>query len=136
PKPGGAVKIEKSAGPASCGLFQHEMTVQENGLGACQPGIRPVNVPPPRSNHANLRIRKIIDTIFKDVWRRDEIGIQNEEKFAICFLKTVVQSSGLKTHAILSPQDNRVIASLAQFGDFALRNLVGFIRRIVQNLNL
>src|SRR5437016_4495359 len=115
PKPGGTIKIKKSAGPASRGLFQHKVTVQENGLSACQPGVRSVDVTPTRLNHANLGICKVIDTLFQNVRWWHKIGIQNKEKLAFGLLKAVVQSPGLKAHTILPPQYNGIESSFPEF---------------------
>src|SRR5262249_4766418 len=86
--------------------------------------------------HSHPGICKIIDTLFQNVRGWHEIGIQNKEKFAFRFLKSVVQGSRLEPHTILPPQHHRIESSRAKPGSFALRNLVGFIRRIVQNLYL
>src|ERR1700751_2545146 len=91
---------------------------------------------PASLNHAHLGICKVINTLFQNVRRRQEIGIQNEEKFAFCLLKSVVQGPGFEPYTILSPQHNGIKSLCPELGNFALRNLVRFIRRIVKNLDL
>src|ERR1700681_769733 len=77
PKTGGAVEIKKASAAAARRLLKQKMAVQKHGLHPRQQRIASIQMTPPRLNHADLRIGEKMDRSLKQVWRRDEVGIEN-----------------------------------------------------------
>ena len=56
-----AVEIEEDIAAGASGVFQHEMSVQQDGLNFGQKGIVAVDMGPAGLHHADFRIGQMVD---------------------------------------------------------------------------
>src|SRR4029077_5268936 len=91
---------------------------------------------PSHLDHADPGIGKMIDASPQGIWRRNEIGVQNENELAFRALQTGFASSGLKTGAVLAM--TRLAATPARLQERGLigGDLAGLVGGVVQNLDL
>src|SRR5437660_367412 len=80
PKTGCAIEIKKASAAAACRLFKQKMAVQKHGLHPRQQRVASIQMAPPGLDHADFRIGEKMDRPLKQVWRRDEVGIENANK--------------------------------------------------------
>src|ERR1700735_5476490 len=111
------VEIKEPARSTPGRLFQDEMSIQQDRLSPRQPGVRPIDVAPSCLNHPYLRIGEIVDALPEDVGRWNEVGIQNEEKFSLCILESVIKCAGFESDPILPVQNHRVKPAFPEVGD-------------------
>src|SRR4029077_8343092 len=132
----GSIKIEKPPAAAAGGLFEEKMTIQEEGLNLRQQRVIPVQVTPSHLHHPDPGVCEVIDGAFQRVGRRDEIGVENENELAFRAVQAGCEGPGFEALSIVSMTILDVEAVGFQAGGFARGNLAGFIRRVVQNLDL
>ena len=91
---------------------------------------------PSHLHHPYPGIGEVIDGAFQRVGRRDEIGVENENELAFRAVQAGRERPGFEALSIVSMTILDVEAFGFQAGGFARGNLAGFIRRVVQNLDL
>ena len=91
---------------------------------------------PSHLHHPDPGVCEVIDGAFQRVGRRDEIGVENENELAFRAVQAGCERPGFEALSIVSMTILDVEAFGFQAGGFARGNLAGFIRRVVQNLDL
>src|SRR4029453_17228558 len=100
PRAGRAVEIEESAAAIATAMFEHEMTVEQDGLDLGQEGVIPVDVAPTRLDHADTRIRKMRQQALEKIRGRNEVGVENRDQLAPRHLQTSFDGSGFEALAV------------------------------------
>src|SRR5215831_52990 len=136
PQPGRPIKIEKSAAAAARDLLKQKMPIQENRLHACEQRIPPVQMPPARLDHSDLRIGEEMDGALEQVLLRNKIGVQDAKKFTFRSSEPDRQCASLKAGAVSPMNALYVKTALAQFPRARGGDVAGLVRRIVQDLDL
>ena len=78
----------------------------------------------------------MIDASLQGIWRRNEIGVQNENELAFRALQTGFERSGLETGAVLAMKILDVKPARLQERGLIGGDLAGLVRGVVQNLDL
>src|SRR5258707_1080044 len=91
---------------------------------------------PPRLDHSDVPIGEEMDGALEQVLFRNKIGVQDAKKFTFRSSEPHRQCAGLKADAVSSMNALYVKAALAQFLRARGGDLAGFVRRIVQDLDL
>src|SRR5215831_1962288 len=93
-------------------------------------------MPPARLDHSDFWVGEEMDRALEQVPLRNKIGVQNAKKFAFGSREPRRQCTSLKAGTV-SPMDTLYIkTTLPQFLGTRSGNLAGFVRRIVQDLDL
>ena len=76
-----AVEIEEPPGEMPSAVFDDEVAIENYRLHLRQQRIFAIDVAPTHLNHSDLRIAEIIDNVFQEVRRRNEIRIEDGDQF-------------------------------------------------------
>ena len=79
PQPRRTVEVEEAAAAVASPLFDQEVAVQEERLGARQPRFVFVEVVPAGLHHADPGIRHGGEEVFEEAGRGDEVGVEDED---------------------------------------------------------
>ena len=82
PEPGGPVEIEKSSPQVAPALLQEEVSVEEECLGAGQPGVLFVQVVPAGLHHPHTRVGHRGQERLEEVRAGHEVGVEDEDVLA------------------------------------------------------
>src|SRR4029077_682080 len=91
---------------------------------------------PSHLDHADPGIGKMIDASPQGIWRRNEIGVQNENELAFRGLQTGFERAGLESGAVLAMKTLDVKPARLQERGLIGGDLAGLVRGVVQNLDL
>jgi len=136
PDAGGAVEVQEFAVAAAGRLLQHEVAVQKQGLQLGEEGEILVQVPPARLHHADFLVGEVVDHLLEVVRCRLEVGVENADVLALGGGHAFVQSAGLEAVAVRAVAVVDVVALGLQIGGKLLGVRGGFVRGIVQHLDL
>jgi len=136
PKAGCAVEIKKASAAAPRRLLKQKMAVQKHGLHPRQERIASIQMPPAGLDHADFRIGEKMDRLLKQVWRRDEIGIENANKLTGSRFETDCERTGLESGPVDAMNQLNIEAALPQFFGARSSHLARIVGRIVQHLDL
>jgi hypothetical protein len=136
PKPGCAIEIKKAPASAARRLLEQKMAVQKHGLHPRQQRVASIQMAPPALNHADLRIGEKMDRPLKQIWRRDEIGIENANKLTGSRLEPDCERTGLEAGSVDTMNQLNIETALPQFFRAGSGHLAGIVGGIVQHLNL
>ena len=112
------------------------MAVQEHGLDLGQDIELAIQIAPAGLDNADVRVREVVDGTLKKIDRRNEIGIKNGDEFASGSFQSLLQSAGFEAVAVSAVAVFNRVARGHVFVTKALREGVGLVGGIVQNLNL
>jgi len=59
----GAVEVEPAAGAVACGVFDDEVTIEEDGLAAGEGGVGAVEVAPASLHHADFGVFEVANDL-------------------------------------------------------------------------
>jgi len=136
PDPGGAVEVEEAVRRVATPLLEEKVAVEEEGLGACEPALPFVQVVPAGLNHPHRRIPKGRQESVEEVRGGHEVGVENEEEFAVGRLQAVLEGPRFVPRPSLPPDEldpHPLPAPPADPGPGPAR---GLVRRVVEHLNL
>ena len=132
----GTVEVHEELAPATCGLLDHEVAVDTDGLGERKARFRAVQVAPAALDKADLVVHhQVGDGLEEEVLLRYEVGVENREEFALRDGHGFLEGAGLEFFAVRTVDELDVVALGCQFGDLLLRDFVAFVGRVVQVLD-
>ena len=134
--PSRAVEIEVASGQEPRKAFQHEVSVQEDGLDLGKERVLPVQVRPASLNHADLGVCKIVDRLPEKVTIGDEIRIEDGDKLPFCGAQPVLQCASLETGPLVAVDIVNVQAEALPAFHGVARNRLRFVGGIVQHLDV
>ena len=108
PQTGGAIEIEKASAAAAGRLLEQEMSVQKHRLHPCEQRITAIQMAPASLNHADLRVGEIMNRALKQIARRNEVGVQNANEFAIRRFKADCERAGFESGPINAMNQLRI----------------------------
>jgi hypothetical protein len=56
------------------------VAIEEDALDLGQEGVVAVDVPPARLDHADLRVREVVDGLLEKVRLRDKVGVEDGDQ--------------------------------------------------------
>jgi hypothetical protein len=136
PKPSCAIEIKKTPASAARRLLEQKMAVQKHGLHPREQRVASIQMAPPALNHADLGIGEKMDRPLKQVWRRNEIGIENANKLTGSRLEPDCERTGLEAGPIHAMYQLNIEPALPQFLRAGSGYLAGIVGGIVQHLDL
>ena len=136
PDPRSAVEIEKDATAGAARVFEHKMSVEQNGFNFSKKRVVAIDVCPARLHHADLRIGEMVDSTQKKILWRYEVGIENSDELAFCCLQSFRECTGFEPETLPAVVvGDGVSQSCIPLHQIA-RNRPGFVRGIVQHLDV
>src|SRR4051812_32785253 len=75
PDPGSSIEIKKPAGEVTPTVLYHEVSVKNYGFHLRQQRVLTIDMAPADLNHTDCGIGKVIDNVFQEVLRRNEVRI-------------------------------------------------------------
>ena len=82
PQPGGPVEVEEASAAVAPALFQEEVPVEEERLGAGQPGVLLVQVVPAGLHHPHPRVGHRGQQRLEEAGAGHEVGVEDEDVLA------------------------------------------------------
>ena len=136
PDAGGAVEVEEMPRTVAAAVLEDEVRIQQDRLHLGEKRIVLIDVSPARLHHRDLRIGKEWNGPLQEIRRRDEVGVEDRDELAFRDRHPRFERASLVAGTVGAVQVGDVdplrgIATHRAFGDLA-----GFVRRIVQDLNL
>ena len=132
----GAVEVHEQLAPATCGLFNDEVTVNTDGLSKRKTGLGAVEVAPATLDKANLRVHdQVRNRLQEEVLLGNEVGIEDGEEFALSDGHAFLECTSLVVLAVGAVEELDIVTTSGKFCDFPLRDLVALVRRVVQDLD-
>src|SRR5437868_796244 len=112
------------------------MSVEQNGFNFRKKRVVAIDVCPASLHHADLRIGEMVDRTQKKILWRYEVGIKNGDELAFRCLQSFCKCTGFEPDALPAV----VVGDGVSQGRIPLhqiaRNRFGFVRGIVQHLNV
>ncbi len=136
PQSSRAVEVEEAPTARPTALLDEKVAVQQDRLGAGQPGIVLVEVVPPGLRHAHAAIRHLREQVGEERRRGREVGVQNENELAGRGLETSGEGAGLEAVATVAVDHGDVDAAAAPRARAAAGQRRRLVGRIVQDLDL
>ena len=133
PHAGGAVEGEETPGTVARRLLHGEVAVQVHALHAGEKVVFPVDMAPAGLDEAHAFIREEMDGFLQRF--RNEVGVQNQQEFALGHLGGRFQRAGLEARAVRAVDADGVKAAGLQFLHLAVALFRGVVCGIVQNLD-
>ncbi len=87
-------------------------------------------------DHADFGVCEVADDRTENGGWRDEVGIEDGDKFAGCGIEALFESARFVADAVAAEAVCNVVAKLAHFGTDCGADLGAFIDGIVEDLNL
>ena len=132
----GTVEVHKELAPATCGLFNHKVTVNTDRLCERQTGFGAVQVAPASLDETDFLIHdEVGNRLQEEVFLGNEIGIEDGEEFTLGDFHTFLEGASLEILAVRAVDKLDVITTCSKFSDFFLRDFVAFVRGVVQDLD-
>ena len=94
------LKLKKQARPRARAVLEDEMAVEQHGLHFGQEVEVAVQVAPAGLHHADFRVGEVMDRARQEIGGRDEIGVEDGDKFAGGGFQPFLQRAGLETFAV------------------------------------
>src|SRR6185312_9696149 len=82
PHAGGSIKIEEHIASGPSRMLQHEVAIEQNGFHLSQKRIIAVDVCPASLDHADIFAGEMMNRALKKIRRRNEIGVEDGDKFS------------------------------------------------------
>jgi hypothetical protein len=136
PKTGCAIEIKKASASAARRLLEQKVAVQKHGLHPRQQRVASIQMTPPGLDHPDLRIGEKMDCPLKQVWRRDEVGIENANKLTGGRFEPDRERTGLESRPIDAMNQLNIEAALSQCFRARRSHFARIVGRIVQHLDL
>ena len=136
PQPGRTVEVEESAAAAAAPLFDQEVAVQEERLGAGQPRFVFVEVVPAGLHHADPGIRHGGEEVFDQAGPGHEVGVEDEDVVAGGRIQTRGEGAGFVAVAVRPVENGDVDASLPPLKGALPGQGGGFVGGVVEDLDL
>ncbi|MEY2601540.1 MAG: hypothetical protein QOJ36_859 [Verrucomicrobiota bacterium] len=136
PKTGRAVEIKKASASTARRLLKQKMAVQKHGLHPRQQRVASIQMTPPGLDHADLRIGEKMDCPLKQIWRGDEVGIENANKLTGGRFEPDCERTGLESGPVDAMNQLNIEAALSQCFRTRCSHLARIVGRIVQHLDL
>ena len=132
----GTVEVHKELAPATCGLFNHKVTVNTDRLCERQTGFGAVQVAPASLDETDFLIHdEVGNRLQEEVFLGNEIGIEDGEEFTLGDFHTFLEGASLEILAVRAVDKLDVITTCSKFSDFFLCDFVAFVRGVVQDLD-
>ena len=97
---GRPIEIEKQSAARASHVFQDKMPVEQHRLDFSKDVVMAIQIRPPRLDHSDLGIGKLVHRALQEIDRRNKIGVENRDNLASRGLETVLQRTGLVSGAI------------------------------------
>ena len=136
PEAGGAVEVDPTGGAVSRGVFDDEVSVEEDGLAAGEEGIAAVEVFPACLDHADAGVGEVVDGFVEEVFFGDEVGIEDGDEVGFDVFHGVGEGAGFEALAVGSVEIGDVIVFFLPGFDVGLGEVCGDIGRVVEDLDL
>ena len=136
PQPRRTVEVEEAAAAAASPLFDQEVAVQEERLGAGQPRFVFVEVVPAGLHHADAGIRHGGKQVFEEAGRGDEVGVEDEDVVAGGRIQPRGQGAGLVAVAGGAAEDGDADALLPPLVGALPGEGGGVVGGVVEDLDL
>ncbi|MDE2761242.1 MAG: hypothetical protein OXQ94_09550 [Gemmatimonadota bacterium] len=136
PHPRGPVELEEPAAPVASPLLDQEVAVQQESLGARQPGLLLVEVIPAGLHHAYPRVGHRGEEVLDEPGRGNEIGVQYEDVFAGRRGEALGERARLVAVAVGAVVHGDVDASPPPLAGAPPRDGGGVVGGIVEDLDL
>jgi len=132
-----STEIQKQTAPGAGGLLDYEVTVQIQRLGACQRVFSRVQVPPARLHHAQPVVGgKQRHHALQKIGRGDKIGIKYGSQLGGLPPEALIERAGLIARAGRAANVLDIPAKSVIAGDMAGDQIAGFVRRIIEHLDM
>ena len=132
----GTVEVHKELAPATCGLFNHKVTVNTDRLGERKTGFGAVQVAPTALDETDFLVHdEVGDRLQEEVFFRNEVGIEDGEEFTLCNGHAFLEGASLEVLAVRAVDELDVVTTGGEFSNFLLGDFVAFVRRVVQDLD-
>ena len=82
PHSGGAVEVEEHVAARASRMLENKVAVEHDGFNFGQERVVAVDVRPSRLHHADLRIGEVVDHLHQEIFRRDEVGVEDRDELA------------------------------------------------------
>ena len=132
----GTVEVHKELAPATCGLFNHKVTVNTDGLGESKTGFGAVQVAPASLDETDFLVHdEVGNRLQEEVFFRNEVGIEDGEEFTLCNCHAFLEGACLEVLAVCAVDELDVVTTGREFSNFLLGDFVAFVRGVIQDLD-
>lgn len=117
-------------------MFDEEVAVEEDGLGACEDGVGSVEVIPAGLDHADGGIGEVLDGIGEEIGGRDEVGIEDGDEFAFGGRGGGFEGARFVASAVVAVDVVDVVARVGELLAEGGGDLGGLVGGIVDDLDV
>ena len=100
PHAGRAVEVEEAPCAIAGAVLEHEVAVEQDRLNFREERVVLIDVPPARLHHADIRIGEMREQAVQEVWRRQEVGVEDADVAAARHLQSGFERAGLVARAV------------------------------------
>ena len=135
PDAGGAVEVHPPAGAIAGGLFDDEVAVEEDRLGAGEHGSTAVEVIPADLDHADDGVGEVVDGAFEDAGSGDEVGVEYGDEVALGDFESGVEGTGLEADAVDAMDVTDIVPAVAHAAGALPGDVGALVGGIVEDLD-
>ena len=136
PHAGRAIEVEEQSSARAAGVFEHEVTIEQDRLDLGQEGIMAVDVGPAGLHHADLGIGKVMDGAHQKIIGRSEVGVENRNEFALRRLQALGKRARFVAFTIRPVMVGDGIAQGRIAFDQSASHVDSFVSGIVEHLDV
>ena len=118
------------------GVFDEEVAIEEDGLGACEDRIGSVEVIPAGLDHADVGVGKVLDGIGQKIFGGDEIGIEDRDELAFGIRQGCFERPSFVAVAVIAMEVVDVMPRRGEFLTEGGGDLRGCVCRVVKDLDI
>jgi hypothetical protein len=136
PDPASAGKIEHASGAEPRAVLHEMVTVEHERLHAREQALLTVQMPPTRLHHADRWVAEITDDGAEKIRLGNEVRVEDGDELALGALQPELECAGLVPGPVTATQVHRVEPAVAELENLAARQSLGFVGRVVEDLDL
>ncbi len=132
----GTVEVEEAVAGIPSTLLEKEVSVQEERLRLREPGLVAIEVVPPGLHHAHRRVAERRQKVAQEVWRCDEVGIEDEQVFTLRHRRPLGESPRFEAVSMVARDVHRIDAVGPPIRDPLIRDPARSVVGVVEYLYL
>src|SRR5262245_21713524 len=131
-----SIEIEETSRMIPAAMLHDEVPIQNHGFHLRQVVVVPVEVSPASLDHPDLGVSELVDGLVQELRVWNEIGVEDGNELASGDLQASLQRPRFESEAIVSMQIVDIDALPAQCVNRLASHVLGFVRGIVEELDL
>ena len=132
----GTVEVEEAVAVVPSTLLEEEVSVQKKRLCLREPGLVAIQVVPPGLHHAHSRVAERRQEVAQKVWRCDEVGIEDEEIFALRHRRPLGKGPRFEAVSVFARDVHHIDAAGSPMRDPLTHDLPRRVVGVVEHLHL